>query len=84
MGHYHQCQNDLLDVFNIGGILHKTGHDIEIYKCSWLSCTCMERANDAQKKIMIDNYGKKGERVKSEEIGLIFYNRFYYFRSRKY
>lgn len=61
MGHYHQCQNDLLDVFNIDGILHKTGHDIEINKCSWLSCTCMERANEAQKKIMIDNYGKKGK-----------------------
>lgn len=60
MGHYHQCQNDLLDVFNIGGILHKTGHDIEINKCSWLSCTCMERANDAQKKILCHNYGKKG------------------------
>lgn len=61
MGHYHQCQNDLLDVFNVGGILHKTGHDIEINKCSWLSTTCMERANDVQKQIMIDNYGKKGE-----------------------
>lgn len=61
MGHYHQCQNDLLDVFNIDGILHKTGHDIEINKCSWLSCACIERANGAQIQIMIDNYGKNGD-----------------------
>lgn len=61
MGHYHQCQNDILDVFNIDGMLLKPGHDIEIGKLSWLSSTCMERANDAQKRIMIDNYGQKGK-----------------------
>lgn len=60
MGHYHQCQNDLLDVFNIDGILHKTGHDIEIGKCSWLSTTCIEHSNNIQKQILIENYGRKG------------------------
>lgn len=60
MGHYHQCQNDFLDVYNIDGILHKTGHDIEIGKFSWLSTTCSQRANDTQKRILIKNYGRKG------------------------
>lgn len=60
MGHFHQSQNDFLDVFNIDGVLIKTGHDIEIGKCSWLSATCMEHANDEQKQIMVENYGKPG------------------------
>lgn len=60
MGHFHQSQNDFLDVFNIDGVLIKTGHDIEIGKCSWLSATCMELANDEQKQIMVENYGKPG------------------------
>lgn len=64
MGYYHQSQNDLLDVFNIDGILHKTGHDIEINKCSWLSSMCVKRANEAQKQILFDNYGKKGVQPK--------------------
>ncbi|XP_055311332.1 farnesyl pyrophosphate synthase-like [Sitodiplosis mosellana] len=58
MGHYHQCQNDVLDIFDIDGVLQKTTHDIEIGKCSWLAVTCMRRANDEQKQIMIENYGK--------------------------
>lgn len=60
MGHYHQCQNDVLDIFDINGVLQKTVHDIEIGKCSWLATTCMRRANDEQKRIMLENYGKKG------------------------
>lgn len=60
MGHYHQCQNDFLDVFNVDGILQKTSHDIEIGKCSWLAVTCMRRANYEQKQILIENYKKKG------------------------
>lgn len=61
MGHYHQCQNDVLDIFDVNDVLQKTVHDIEIGKCSWLATTCMRRANDGQKQIMIENYGKNGE-----------------------
>lgn len=39
----------------------ETVHDIEIGKCSWLATTCMRRANDLQKQIMNENYGKNGE-----------------------
>lgn len=60
LGYYHQCQNDILDIFDVDGVFQKTCHDIEIEKCSWVASTCMQRANDAQKKIMIENYGKKG------------------------
>lgn len=51
---------DVLDVFDISGVLQKTIHDIETGTCSWLTTTCMQRGTDEQKRILIENYGKKG------------------------
>lgn len=61
MGYYHQSQNDFLDVFNIGGALNKTSNDIENGSRSWLATNCYYRANPEQKKILVDNYGKRGK-----------------------
>lgn len=61
MGHYHQCQNDFQDVFDFEGAVIKTSNDIENGECTWLSTKCVERANDEQKQIITDNYGKNGK-----------------------
>lgn len=60
LGYYHQCQNDFLDIFNIGGALNKTSNDIENGSVTWLAFQAYDRANAAQRKILVDNFGKKG------------------------
>ncbi|XP_031630491.1 farnesyl pyrophosphate synthase-like [Contarinia nasturtii] len=88
MGYYHQCQNDVLDIFDISGVLQKTTNDIENGECSWLATTCMQRGNDEQKRIMIENYGKKdpkcSERVKQLFIDMSMLELYREFAYEKY
>ncbi|KAM7344347.1 farnesyl pyrophosphate synthase isoform 2-T2 [Cochliomyia hominivorax] len=68
MGHFFQVQDDFLDCFGDPEITGKIGTDIQDNKCSWLAVVCMQRANEEQKQIMLDCYGKndpeKAARVK--------------------
>ncbi|XP_055917258.1 farnesyl pyrophosphate synthase [Eupeodes corollae] len=76
MGHFYQVQDDFLDCFGNPEVTGKLGTDIQDNKCSWLAVVCMQRANDDQKKIMAECYGKndpaKIARVKQlyKELGL--------------
>lgn len=60
MGHFFQVQDDFLDCFGNSEVTGKIGTDIQDNKCSWLAVVCMQRANEEQKQLMIDCYGKNG------------------------
>ncbi|XP_073811059.1 uncharacterized protein [Musca autumnalis] len=65
MGIFYQIRNDYLDCFSTLDSFGKIGTDIQDNKYSWLIVTAMELANEEEKQLLIECYGKKdNEKIK--------------------
>ncbi|KAG0697823.1 farnesyl-pyrophosphate synthetase [Suillus ampliporus] len=61
MGELSQVQDDYLDYHGTEAQIGKIGTDIIDGKCSWCVCTALTYGTEAQKQLLYENYGKKGE-----------------------
>ncbi|KAJ4863564.1 polyprenyl synthetase domain-containing protein [Trichoderma breve] len=59
LGEYFQVNDDYIDVYGDYEITGKHGTDIQDKKCSWLIIEALSRANEEQRKRLLQNYGKK-------------------------
>lgn len=58
MGEYFQAQDDYLDCYGSPEVIGKVGRDIEENKCGWLIVQALLRADDRQKKLLAEHYGR--------------------------
>ncbi|KAG8804541.1 Farnesyl pyrophosphate synthetase [Serendipita sp. 399] len=59
IGEYFQIQDDYLDCFGTPEQIGKVGTDILDNKCSWNINIALQKADERQRKILDENYGKK-------------------------
>lgn len=58
MGDWIQAQNDYLDCYGDVSVVGKEGTDIEEGKCSWFVIVALDLANDQQRHLLIEHYGR--------------------------
>lgn len=77
IGNLYQIQDDYLDCFGDSSKFKKIANDIEERKCTWMAVKFMEMADDDQKKLFAEIYGRKNaedvNRVKElyKQVGII-------------
>ncbi|OXA63591.1 farnesyl pyrophosphate synthase [Folsomia candida] len=67
LGLLFQIQDDFLDCFGNAKVTGKIGTDITENKCSWLIVKAFEQANENQKSILKENYGRGKESSPANE-----------------
>ena len=65
LGEYFQIQDDYLDCFGTPEQIGKIGTDIQDNKCSWIINKALELANEKQRKILDENYGRKDSKCEA-------------------
>jgi len=58
IGIYFQAQDDFLDCYGDPEVIGKIGTDIESAKCSWLIATALPMCSEAQRQLILENYGQ--------------------------
>ena len=66
IGEYFQVQDDYLDCYGTPEQIGKIGTDIMDNKCSWLINQALARANEQQRKVLDECYGRKDGEMEVE------------------
>ena len=66
LGEYFQIQDDYLDCFADPETLGKIGTDIQDNKCSWLINQALERADEKQRTVLDECYGRKDKAMEAK------------------
>ncbi|TWU71243.1 Farnesyl pyrophosphate synthetase [Metarhizium rileyi] len=59
LGEYFQVNDDYVDVFGDYAVTGKNGTDIQDNKCTWFVIEALSRANEEQRRCLLEGYGKK-------------------------
>ena len=70
-GEYFQVQDDYLDCYGAEEVIGKRGTDIVDNKCGWLINQALGMADERQRKVLDECYGRKDER-KEREVKRVF------------
>ncbi|KHN93751.1 farnesyl pyrophosphate synthetase 1 [Metarhizium album ARSEF 1941] len=71
LGEYFQVNDDYVDVFGDYAVTGKHGTDIQDNKCTWFIVEALARADQEQRRRLLEGYGRK-DASRSDEVRRVF------------